>query len=63
MSKTFTQAELLKLSEKEKEVQKQMDNGADGRENVARAAQFRADAVQAMWQRVLARLAAEGAPK
>ncbi len=62
MTKDFTESDLLKFSEKEKEVLRQM-NGSTGRGDMARAAQFRADTVAAMWARVLYRLAAKGAPK
>lgn len=54
--KTFTQAELLKLSEQEQEAKKQMGDTSNAREIVMKAAQYQADTVAAMWQRVLSRL-------
>lgn len=62
MSKTFTTEELLKISEKEKQAQKLM-NDAAGRGGVFSVAQFKADTVNAMWQRIMARLTAEGGTK
>lgn len=61
--KNFTQSELQKLAEKERQAREQMgDNGtAEGRATIAQAAQFKAEHIGAMWKRVLARLAEGGA--
>lgn len=61
-TKTFTTEELLKISEKEKQAQKLMNDGT-GRGDVFRMAQFKADTVNAMWQRIMAKLSADGGAK
>ncbi|PKO27966.1 MAG: hypothetical protein CVU32_01790 [Betaproteobacteria bacterium HGW-Betaproteobacteria-5] len=63
MPKELTQAELLKFSEDEKEARKLMEN-TNGRGDVARLAfQLKADTVNAMWQRIMAKLSADGGAK
>lgn len=63
MPKELTQAELLKFSEEEKEARKLMEN-TNGREDVARLAfQLKADTINAMWQRIMAKLSADGGAK
>lgn len=59
MTREFTLAELIALSESEKAIQKaiQKDMGkTDPREVVVRAAQVRRETVQAMWQRIIAKM-------
>lgn len=64
MPNTFTQDQLLKLAQKENEFRLQQEtSGQNPREGVARAVQFKADTVNAMWQRIMARLSADGGAK